>query len=383
MLVSARPDRSLSAVNPETNGGSTVRILIKGGADLSDCLLAESKGGTKLARGLEELLLERLGAEGMGVEVVHEPRPHISQYLLELDGIGSDNEPADVVVMSLFPDVVGSSDLGQFLPMMTRAIQRLRERGSEVVFLNASTVDPADQVSKYSEIDEPFSLRAQRLDLDLLRISAAEGLPIIDADRILAEYGATDLVNGPLDYDARACEAICLETLRVIEDGGLLEKFEKATGDGATWLGVGLPFLTAGVETVSLLRWYGSAGDVIHYGEPLCDVRVKSATSLVRTKEATNLASSARLEKSAKRTIAITARFQITAAETVQLQKTQVQEAETINVGDQLGLAIRWKGSGQPPADARAVDSPANDDLPRMRVVARILEPEKATGGEA
>lgn len=359
-----------------------MRILIKGGADLSDCLLSESTGGRKLARGLNELLRERHGAEALGVELVHEPRPAISEYLLELEGVGNGNEPADLVILSLFPDVVGSSSLKQFLPMMSRAIQRLRELGSEVVFLNASTVDPADSMSVYSqEGDEPFSLRAQRLDLDLLRISATEGLPIVDADRILAEYGALDLVNGPLDYDARACEAICLETLRVIEDGGLLEKFETANGDGVTWLGVSLPFLTAGVETVSLMRWHGSAGDVIRYGEPLCDVKVETASSLVRTKQATNLASSGRLEKSAKRKIGLTARFQITAAETVQLHEAKVQEAETIKVGDQLGLAIRWKGSDRPPADADPPVSPANGDLPRMRVVARILEPEEATGG--
>ncbi|MGH9167142.1 MAG: hypothetical protein ACRD02_04795, partial [Acidimicrobiia bacterium] len=148
-------------------------------------------------------------------------RPHATR-LLEVG--------PDLIVFSLHAELLGAADSGTdpevFTENMLRVIRLLKEQlEAHIIFLNASTIEPGQEISNYRGVEqEPFSIRAHRLDLALTELSVREGISIIDADRLLAELGAAQHVMGPLDYSAVACEALCRELLRVVEDYGFFEE---------------------------------------------------------------------------------------------------------------------------------------------------------------
>jgi len=197
-------------------GQGLLRILLAGGTDVRDVLLARSAGGNKLDAGLAERV-----AAGYATKVEHviTDRMTMASFAETAEELLSDQ---DIVVFSLEPDAAEPESLG-FLAAAEAVAEKAREVGCHVFFLNASTIDPTGVVSNYHGIPEPFTRKAHRLDLALLRLSISHGISIIDADRVLGEMGAKDHVGGPVDYSPEACEALCDETIRIITDYGFFE----------------------------------------------------------------------------------------------------------------------------------------------------------------
>jgi hypothetical protein len=193
-----------------------LRILLAGGTDVRDVLLARSAGGQKLESGLAERV-----ASGHATKVEHVISERMTMASFA-ETAGELLMGQDIAVFSLDPDAVGSESL-DFLAAAEAVAEKANEVNCHVFFLNASTIDPTRVVSNYHGIPEPFTRKAQRLDLALLKLSISHGISIIDADRILGEMGAKEHVVGPVDYSAEACEALCDETIRIITDYGFFE----------------------------------------------------------------------------------------------------------------------------------------------------------------
>jgi len=269
---------------PKLGGKETLRLLIFGNTDLADSLLSAGEGGSKLDHALgalveekyqgatkilpalepglrSDLLLQRLEGRPIPEEVV-------AQALHESGFVAAQFQPpapddADIVVLSLAPEATQETWRHQaegyllapppgweqswsseqqawfkdgFEPCGTLSAEASKQQLLQVVRLikdqldahaivyNCSTVDPADQTYNYHGIGETIPLRIQRLNRAIIEISVKEGISIIDADRVLAEIGARENVSGVLDYSKRACQALCEETLRVMEDIGFFEK---------------------------------------------------------------------------------------------------------------------------------------------------------------
>jgi hypothetical protein len=222
-------------IGEETVERQVVRVLLRGNQHLIDATLSRADGGSKLSSGVRELVAAHAG--GVQLEVTTEPCRGVASYLQALrsgpeGGEGSTPTAAftfepDIVLMSLEPDLLAEppTDADRFRADLHEVIRLVKqELGSHVIVLTASTIDPHETVSNYHGLDpEPASLRAHRLDLAVMKLSFEEGISLIDADRLLAELGAAEHVKGFLDYSPAACEALCAEFVRVIEDYGFLD----------------------------------------------------------------------------------------------------------------------------------------------------------------
>jgi len=92
-----------------------------------------------------------------------------------------------------------------------------------VIWFTASTVNGEDEPHRWTDKDQPFSVRANRLNLSLARLSQKTGVCFVDADRLLAELGAGEHVEGPLQYSAQASGRLGEEFVRILIDTGKLE----------------------------------------------------------------------------------------------------------------------------------------------------------------
>jgi hypothetical protein len=225
------------------NNGETkpIRFLVAGGRDLSASLLGRADGGPTLETGFAPRASERFG-DRVKVEVIIEDSPDLGTLLAALKDASPMAPPVvqrlrtekfDVFVASLAADLqvtqgavrTGSARSVVFLEQLLELIRLIKQDfGCHLIFMNASTVDPARHVSNLSKVElEPASLAANRLNLALIRASIEEGISIIDVDRLIAELGAAQHVLGFLDYSAEACDAICNEFLRIVEDYGFFD----------------------------------------------------------------------------------------------------------------------------------------------------------------
>lgn len=211
----------------------TLRVFVKANADLVDATLSRSDGGTKLDRGVRELI--GAGFPDVNVEVAHEGSAGFSALRSDLEaGTSSLIEwQPNVVLLSIADDVRSLGEQGANPEEATRRVREdleavvgaIKEKvGAHVLVANASTVDPADGRYTYYEMEEePPSLKAQRLDLALVLVSHDVGISIIDVDRLVAEIGGGRHVKQAMAYDAEACATIAAEVVRIIEDYGFLD----------------------------------------------------------------------------------------------------------------------------------------------------------------
>lgn len=216
-------------------GRDVLRILLKGGADLEDCILSRAEGGRKLEHGLTDLIQERY-AGAFRLKLIREPSGTSRDLREEIERSLAKGEPStrildprlDVILLSGYLDLIGPGpfSMESYRADMDWVIRTLkREVEAHLIFLNASTVDPDDLTSNFHALPEqPFSLKAHQLDTILMDLSFAHGISIVDADRLLAELGASTHVVGPLDYSPKACGALCAEVERVLDDYGFFEE---------------------------------------------------------------------------------------------------------------------------------------------------------------
>jgi hypothetical protein len=162
--------------------------------------------------------IHRLRGSAPTVEVVKLPDVGVDR----LDPASITGSGAHAVVLSIASEVEHST-AAQFADAAERLISKVRDRsGPHLAWFTASTVDP-DGGDAYRTRPERFALRALRFDAELVRISRARGVALIDADRIVAELGGADHVVAPLRYSPAASEALAEETVRVLDDIGFFE----------------------------------------------------------------------------------------------------------------------------------------------------------------
>lgn len=269
---------------PKLGGRERLRIFVCGNDDLVEALLPAGDDGQGVARGLRTLVREKY-RWAFDVELRHEPCGRSELLLQQLDGLapsdGLDAElaaaggsfvaplrsglfegPVDVVAFSVQPEIahtlwahrasgylvspppnwqdawgpaarawfrerfapMGLGDSGQFTERFRRLIRAVKERlDAHVIVFNGSSIDPGDRVHNYHDRDDTVSLRTHRFNLAVLGLSAAEGISVIDVDRLTGELGADDHVRAPFRYSVEACQVICGEFLRVLEDIGFFE----------------------------------------------------------------------------------------------------------------------------------------------------------------
>lgn len=110
------------------------------------------------------------------------------------------------------------NDLVSIIDLIKSAI------GAHVLVANLSTLDPGEVVFNYHGLtEEPFSLRAHRLNRMLAAVSHERGVSVIDVDRVIAEIGGQATVVGPARYNETGLRRIATEIFRVVEDYGFLD----------------------------------------------------------------------------------------------------------------------------------------------------------------
>lgn len=214
-------------------GKQTLKLAVIGNADITDAVLARGDGGSRVDRGVKEMVARSYPDHELIVD--HYPSPGLSELRSELESDRSTFAASrpHLVLLSIAEEVLRLGSRGQTPETAVRAVKDDLEAviriikqdiGAHVLILNVSTLDPSDATITYHALaEEPFGLRAHRLDLMLVEVSHQEGISIIDVDRLLAELGGRENVEAAARYGPRACERIAAEVVRVIADYGFLD----------------------------------------------------------------------------------------------------------------------------------------------------------------
>jgi len=210
-----------------------LKFFVLGGADVVDAALSKSDGGTKLERGVRELVAA--GFSGVEVEVAYEAVSGFAALRRALESGTSRliDERPEIVLLSVADDVRGFGGSGVTTGEALRDVRAdlvaviglVKEKvGAHIFVANASTLDPSQEVFNYRDVvEEPMSLRVQRFDLMLVGVSHDEGVSIIDIDRKIAELGGVRGVTAVLDYSEAGCQTVAVEIVRVMEDYGFFD----------------------------------------------------------------------------------------------------------------------------------------------------------------
>lgn len=213
--------------------GSTLKLFVKGNADIVDAALSTRDGGGKLARGVRELVSS--AHPGYEIEPSHEPSNGFAALRAELESgnCALIHSAPDIVLLSVEHDVRHLSCMGDDAAEEVRAVQAnlvavteliKAKVGAHVLVANASTLDPVEMIFNYHDTDvPPISLSSHRMDLMLVGVSHQEGVSIIDVDRKIAEIGGAIGVVAALEYSHAGCEVLAGEIVRVIEDYGFFD----------------------------------------------------------------------------------------------------------------------------------------------------------------
>ncbi len=212
---------------------TALKIFVKADPGVADAVASRSDGGSKLAKGVKELVADQYP---VAIDLVYEQSSGFANLRSELEQ-GTSRLIADapeVVVLSIADDIRGLNSRGANAEEAVRAVEAdlvavvelIKEKvGAHILVANASTLDPGGEVMNYHGLDEdPVSLRAHRLDHMLVGVSHDEGISIIDVDRKIAELGGHRGVAAALTYTESGCEIIAAEIVRVLEDYGFFDE---------------------------------------------------------------------------------------------------------------------------------------------------------------
>jgi hypothetical protein len=204
---------------------SQLSIVLLGGTDLEDVVLARDESGGALDEGLADVLrAAHPELESVTVRRV-DARP-TRELAADLPGLIEQVAGADVVLRSLQPDLdsgtTGPALATEFREAMATVIGAVKDAGGRMFILNGATYDPHDTVSCYVAGEtEPLALH--RLNLELFDLSMLDGISVIDADRLVAETGGATHVRGCLDYSPELLATIRDEVVFVLEDYGFFD----------------------------------------------------------------------------------------------------------------------------------------------------------------
>lgn len=93
-----------------------------------------------------------------------------------------------------------------------------------IVWFAASTVSGEQEPHHWGRTERPYSVRANRLNLAVARLSQKWGVCFVDADRVLAEMGAKAHVEGPCVYSTEACARLEEEFARILREAGVVDR---------------------------------------------------------------------------------------------------------------------------------------------------------------
>jgi hypothetical protein len=262
-----------------------VTLFAKGNVDVHDSLHSCRIGGEVLFNGINEVVRARY--PGNTVRVRHETASRSDALLNANDDAPADlvgrsallgahkaetqfsaaifNADADVIVLSIMPDVVTRlmrhRNLGYlFYPheMETwsvderawlrdefveidkldatasmsnhmRIVERIRERSdAPILIYNVSTVIPGEMIHCFQGLDDSLSTSMRRFNLALIELSQATGVSIIDVDTLVAQAGADRLKLDAFHLSAEGYRLIAEEVVRVLDDLGLFRAEREA-----------------------------------------------------------------------------------------------------------------------------------------------------------
>jgi len=159
----------------------------------------------------------------------------------------------------------------------------LRSRDHHLVVLNASslvsTLLPREADGLRSSV--PLDLQVRRLNLVAMVASNANGLSILDADRVVAETVLPGKVIDDFEYALEVCEALHASLVQILSERGMA---------GGPVLEVRVPFMRQ-ASRISLARWLKSEGEVVSRDEPICELRIGGLRFSSRPTSAVVLAS--------------------------------------------------------------------------------------------
>ncbi len=248
---------------------------------------------------------------------------------------------------------MGLMQAGEFECGLRLLVQAIREHSNApVLVFNCSSVDPSDTTFRYGGVvGESWSVRAQKFNLALVRVSAEEGVSIIDVDRIVGELGAGRHVEEFGRYSEDASRAICRECVRVMEDIGVFQNDGPVTEDrlqkdGVIGLRLTMPFVNRLSHRGIIVRWHKKVGDRVRFGDDLLDIdmQIGGVPAMSRGERIRHLVkpqasppdNSRAGEKGDELGAVISVR--VTSADSGYLRWVEAPEGSERNVGDLLAL---------------------------------------------
>jgi pyruvate/2-oxoglutarate dehydrogenase complex dihydrolipoamide acyltransferase (E2) component len=122
---------------------------------------------------------------------------------------------------------------------------------------------------------------------------------------------------------------------------------------------VRLPRFSPAVDAVAVTAWGKVPGDLVDYGDFLCDVVVQEVTRMRRPLSALSKKGGTRYAK-----IGVQVRYRITALDAGVLSSISVQEGTRVPVGEELAVLESGDAIGE--AAARVVVNRIEDEGPDM-----------------
>jgi hypothetical protein len=136
-----------------------------------------------------------------------------------------------------------------------------------VLVLNASTIDPDDNLYTYRGLEDTLPLRTNQFNLALLRISMEKGISIVDVDRMVSEAGAAHVLKS-LHYSDEVNRTILQEIIRIIEDLGLVQNEQPISR-------LVMPYVDLMVKEGVILTWHKKVGEQVNVGDKLVDLEAE------------------------------------------------------------------------------------------------------------
>lgn len=177
---------------------------------------------------------------------------------------------ADIVLLSACLEI-GNPDITHttYTNTLQQLIERIRTQLNALVLVfNAASVVGGDQSYYYYQQPDTLALRIRRFNFALIELSIAEGISIVDVDRVSAESGGAINIPTPLHYTDTIHQATAETIPDILADLGVFRR------QGAGLFRLEIPTIDKASHQGEVLRWYKKIGDEIKSGDTLADFKV-------------------------------------------------------------------------------------------------------------
>ncbi len=255
-------------------------LFVKGNVDVHDSLHSCRIGGRLLWNGVNDVL--RQGHPGTTVRIRHETFTR-SDALLASEGVVPPvlalrelrlgaypatsqfsraifDTPANAVIISILPDIATSlvrhrrdgfflyandydawpaadrqwlkTEFAATIPLdaessmanLETIVEEIRARQDvPILVYNVSPIIPGEMIHCYQGLDETFSTRIRRFNLELAGLSGRIGISIVDVDTLVARHGADTMKVDAVHLTPQAYQLVAEEVVRILDELGVLE----------------------------------------------------------------------------------------------------------------------------------------------------------------